>query len=204
MVGGDQVTARRDSDRLADDQAAGAPSPDALLPSLDDRQLRLLHQVGREWDRVTGDPQVWRCALPLDPDLGSYPDAADIRPTRFGRFVHVAGRDGRLPVIEVSSEAETPPTLPGRIAHRARRALLGAPLNATAIATERMRKVVALPVLSADALSSVAYGPEAMLAVLVLAGSAGLVYSLPIAAMIALLMLAGADEHRVGRHLRPH
>jgi hypothetical protein len=72
------MTARRDSDRLAVDQAAGAPSPDALLPALDDRQLRLLHQVGREWDHVTGDPQVWRCALPLDPDLGSYPDAADM------------------------------------------------------------------------------------------------------------------------------
>ena len=45
-----------------------------------------------------------------------------------------------------------------------------------------MRKLVALPVLSADALSSVAYGPEAMLAILVLGGSAGLSYSLPIAA----------------------
>nr|WP_324615838.1 hypothetical protein [Streptomyces puniciscabiei] len=35
--------------------------------------------------------------------------------------------------------------------------------------SERMRKLVALPVLSADALSSVACGPEALLAVLVLA-----------------------------------
>jgi hypothetical protein len=33
-----------------------------------------------------------------------------------------------------------------------------------------MSKRVALPVLSADALSSVAYGPQALLAVLVLAG----------------------------------
>jgi amino acid transporter len=198
------MTARRDSGRLADDQTAGAPSPDALLPALDDRQLRLLHQVGREWDHVTGDPQVWQCALPLDPDLGSYPDAADIRPTRFGRFVHVAGRNGGLPVIEVGSEAETPPTLPGRIAHRARRALLGPPLSATAIATERMRKLVALPVLSADALSSVAYGPEAMLAVLVLAGSAGLGYSLPIAAAIALLMLAVGVSYRQTIRAYPH
>jgi hypothetical protein len=181
-----------------------APSPDALLPALDNRQLRLLHEVGREWDRVTGDPQVWRRTLALDPDLGSYPDAADIRPTRFGRFVHVAGRNGRLPVIEVSSEAETPPTLRGRIAYRMRRSLLGAPLNATAIATERMRKLVALPVLSADALSSVAYGPEAMLAVLVLAGSAGLGYSLPIAAAIALLMLAVGVSYRQTIRAYPH
>ena len=53
-----------------------------------------------------------------------------------------------------------------------------------------MRKFVALPVLSADALSSVAYGPQAMLTVLVLAGLPGLWYSLPVGAAIVFLMLA--------------
>lgn len=153
---------------------------------------------------VSGDPLTWRRALPLDPGLVSYPDAAEIQPTRFGRFVPVAGRDGELPVVEATSEAETPPTRVGRIARRLRRALLGPPLSATAIATERMRKLVALPVLSADALSSVAYGPEAMLAVLVLAGSAGLGYSLPIAAAIALLMLAVGVSYRQTIRAYPH
>jgi hypothetical protein len=37
---------------------------------------------------------------------------------------------------------------------------------------------------------SVAYGPEAMLAVLVLAGGAGLSYSLPVGGAIILMMLA--------------
>lgn len=64
--------------------------------------------------------------------------------------------------------------------------------------------MVALPVLSADALSSVAYGPEAMLAVLVLAGSAGLGYSLPIAAVIALLMLALGVSYRQTIRAYPH
>ncbi|MET4925436.1 APC family permease [Streptomyces sp. PSRA5] len=59
-----------------------------------------------------------------------------------------------------------------------------------------MRKLVALPVLSADALSSVAYGPEAMLAVLVLAGTAGLRYSIPVAATIVFLMLAIGVSYR--------
>jgi hypothetical protein len=68
--------------------------------------------------------------------------------------------------------------------------VLGAPLKSSAIAYERMRKLVALPVLSADALSSVAYGPEAMLAILVLGGSTALGYALPIAAVNAFLMLA--------------
>src|SRR5258708_4424539 len=212
------MTARRDSDRQADDQAAGAPSPDALLPALDDRQLRLLHQVGREWDHVTGDPQVWRCALPLDPDLGSYPDAADIRPTRFGRFVNVAGRGGRLPVIEVSSEAETLPTLPGRIAHRARRALPGPPPSATAIATQRKRQLVALPVLSAHALSSVAYAPAAVPAgicviALLLAGNlrgvrqAGALFGAPtyafIIAVVALIAVGLTSAAARGFHPVP-
>jgi hypothetical protein len=52
---------------------------------------------------------------------------------------------------------------------QARRRLVVGPLDVSAIAVERMRKLVALPVLSADALSSVAYGPQAMLAVLVMA-----------------------------------
>ena len=59
-----------------------------------------------------------------------------------------------------------------------------------------MRKLVALPVLSADALSSVAYGPQAMLAVLVLAGLPGLSYSLPVGAAIVVLMLAVGVSYR--------
>ena len=81
--------------------------------------------------------------------------------------------------------------------------LLGPPL-AQRDRRERMRKLVALPVLSADALSSVAYGPEAMLAVLVLAGSGGLGYSLPIAGAIAFLMLAVGVSYRQTIRAYPH
>ncbi|MFI0943817.1 APC family permease [Streptomyces sp. NPDC021020] len=67
-----------------------------------------------------------------------------------------------------------------------------------------MRKLVALPVLSADALSSVAYGPEAMLAVLVLAGTAGLDFTTPVAAAIAFLMLAVGISYRQTIRAYPH
>ncbi|MEV8454105.1 APC family permease [Streptomyces sp. NPDC052095] len=67
-----------------------------------------------------------------------------------------------------------------------------------------MRKLVALPVLSADALSSVAYGPEAMLTVLVLAGAAGLAYSLPVAGVIVFLMLAVGVSYRQTIRAYPH
>jgi hypothetical protein len=53
-----------------------------------------------------------------------------------------------------------------------------------------MGKLLALPVLSPDALSSVAYGPEAMLAILVLAGSSRLSLSLPIGAVLVVLMVS--------------
>ncbi len=175
---------------------AGAPNPDVLLPELDEKQLQALSVVGRDWGRAAGNPEEWRSALPVDPDLGRYPAPRAIRPTRFGRFVRLAGRNGQLPAIETTSEMEAPSSWKGRAAGTVRRILLGPPLAVTAIALERMRKLVALPVLSADAISSIAYGPQAMLAILVLAGTAGLSYTLPISAVIAFLMLAVGVSYR--------
>jgi amino acid transporter len=184
------------------EQGPGAPSPDASLAKLDDRQLEVLRGVGREWGRVCGDPTVWREALPLDPSLGSFPNPTDILPTRFGRFVRV--QSIRPAEVEATSEAEVAPSPLARVGSELRRGLLGPPLKSTAIARERMRKLVALPVLSADALSSVAYGPEAMLVILVLGGTAGLSYSLPISATIAFLMLAVGVSYRQTIRAYPH
>jgi amino acid transporter len=193
-----------DGDR--DDRHGGrgpaAPSPDAALAKLDDRQLEVLRGVGRAWSRVCGDPAVWRAALPFDPSLANFPAPADVQPSRYGRLVRV--ESGVLPAVEATSEAERTSSPLGRVGSDLRRALLGPPLRSTAIARERMRKLVALPVLSADALSSVAYGPEAMLAILVLAGTAGLRYSLPIAATIAFLMLAVGVSYRQTIRAYPH
>jgi amino acid transporter len=182
--------------------ALKAPSPDAPLVELDERQLGVLRRVGREWGRVCGNPEVWRRALPLDPSAASYPASTDVRPTRFGRFVAV--QSDSPPEVQATNEDEAEPSPKGRLLYRGRRALLGPPLRSSAIARERMRKLVALPVLSADALSSVAYGPEAMLAVLVLAGSGGLGYSLPIAAVIGFLMLAVGVSYRQTIRAYPH
>ena len=85
-----------------------------------------------------------------------------------------------------------------------RRVVLGSPLNSSAVVHERMRKLVALPILSSDALSSVAYGPEAMLAVLALAGSAALDLSLWVSAAIVVLMLAVGLSYRQLIKAYPH
>lgn len=82
--------------------------------------------------------------------------------------------------------------------------LFGPPLKSSAVVQERMRKIVALPVLSADALSSVAYGPEAIIAVLVLAGGAGLGWSLPIGGAIACMILAVGASYRQTIRAYPH
>jgi len=175
---------------------AGTPRPDAMMPTLDEGQLAALREIGREWDQLTADPQVWRQALPVDPALGEYPKDSDFRPARFTKVVDLSGRDGQLPAIETTSAAETPLRPGARFGQAMRRLLEGAPLDASALAVERMRKLVALPVLSADALSSVAYGPEAMLAILVLAGAAGLPYSLPVGGAIMFMMLAVGVSYR--------
>jgi len=200
--GGEQDEHGGERDERATEQGPAAPSPDAPLVKLDERQLGVLRRAGEEWGKVCGNPEVWRRALPVNPSLGSFPSAKDVQPSRFGRFVHV--QSGQPSEVEATSEADALASRAGRLDFDLRRVLLGPPLKSTAIARERMRKLVALPVLSADALSSVAYGPEAMLAILVLGAGAGLRYSLPVAATIACLMLAVGVSYRQTIRAYPH
>jgi amino acid transporter len=61
---------------------------------------------------------------------------------------------------------------------------------------EKLTAMQGLAALSLDALSSVAYGPEAILVVLVAAGSAGLGYTLPITGAIIVLLAALVVSYR--------
>jgi amino acid transporter len=62
--------------------------------------------------------------------------------------------------------------------------------------SERLTALGGLAALSLDALSSVAYGPEAILVVLAGAGTAGLRYSLPVTAAIVVLLCALIFSYR--------
>ena len=158
-----------------------------VLPVLDGPELSGLRAAGMQWQDSAEIRAPEERTLPVDPRLSyeSEPGA------RRGRFVQIrSGRPEHSEDLEAMPAAGAIPSGPGRFRFVARRVLLGPPLRSAAVAEERMRKLVALPVLSSDALSSVAYGPEAMLAVLVLAGSAELKISLPIAAAIIVLMIA--------------
>ena len=61
---------------------------------------------------------------------------------------------------------------------------------------ERLTALGGLAALSLDALSSVAYGPEAILVVLVAAGTAGLRYSMPVTIAIVVLLVALVISYR--------
>lgn len=84
-----------------------------------------------------------------------------------------------------------------------KRKLIGTPLRTAEAPHERLSKVAALAIFSSDALSSVAYATEEILLVLILAGSAALSKSLPIALAIALLLLIVATSYRQTIHAYP-
>ena len=177
--------------------------PGSTVAGLDEEELAVLRRVGGHWGRALGPRRTWVRALPVDPGLHRFPRS--LEPGRGGRFAPVD-------FVETGDPAEivaTPHAGAGtsrlwRAASSWRRVVLGAPLAGSAVAHERMRKPVALAILSSDALSSVAYGPEAMLAVLALAGSGALGLSLWISVAIVVLMIAVGLSYRQLIRAYPH
>ncbi|MEV1329156.1 APC family permease [Micromonospora costi] len=186
-----------------DDGAPGSVvTPSAEFPPLAEDEVGALRRIGEQWCAGDGCPPG-PPELPVDPSLRRH-RAAPV-PSWFGRLAPIAmfevGDPGELVATE---PANVPGSRLGRSLTRIRRGLLGPPLTSAAVLYERMRKLVALPVLSSDLLSSVAYGPEAMLAVLVLAGSGALGLSLPLAAVLAVLMVAVGLSYRQTVVAYPH
>src|SRR3989441_8571086 len=77
-----------------------------------------------------------------------------------------------------------------------KRLLVGPPMRRAQARHERLGKAVALAVFASDPLSSVAYATEEILLVLILAGSAALSYSLPVALGIAALLAIVVISYR--------
>jgi amino acid transporter len=158
-------------------------------------ELAALRELGDEWQLALSGRSEQLRALPVDPDLGELaPPRRHRGPGRFDEVDFVRERDPSH--VTATAQSEAPPTRSGRALLKLKRGVLGPPLAATAIAQERMRKVIALPILSSDALSSVAYGPEAMLLVLLLAGAGALDISLYLGVAIVALMIATGVSYR--------
>ena len=174
---------------------------DAQLPALDDQAVAALREVGSQWASCMADREAWNEALPVDPDL-RYLEA---EPAGGGRFLRIRSSTRQDEEdLEATPVGEERDSRVGRLEYVARRVLIGPPLRSTALAEQRMSRRLALPVLSPDALSSVAYGPEAMMAVLVLAGSSELKLSLPIGAVLVVLMVSVGLGYRQVIRAYPH
>jgi amino acid transporter len=175
-------------------QDALTPRPAEIIPPLSGDQLEVLRDLGRHWKSVTA-PQLERLRdLPVDPSLSR---VARAKPRRFGRFAPVSMfKPEGSHELEATVKATEPPSRLGHVFESLQRAVIEPPLRSSAVVHEKMRKLVALPVLSSDLLSSVAYGPEAMLSVLILAGSRAFDLSLPLAAALVVLMLAVGASYR--------
>jgi len=105
-------------------------------------------------------------------------------------------RRSRQGMLVATSQADVPQTRLAKLQFLIKRAVLGPRLPTSAMESERLPVFKALPTLASDALSSVAYGPEAGLTVLVAAGVGALVFELPIAIAIAVLMVLVVSSYR--------
>ncbi len=94
--------------------------------------------------------------------------------------------------IEASLTLEEPRSPWGRLW----RVLVGTPIHSELEIEERLTKKKALAVFSSDALSSVAYAPQETLVVLLAAGTAALVWSLPISIAVVLLLAIVVFSYR--------
>lgn len=84
-----------------------------------------------------------------------------------------------------------------------KRVLIGKPLKTLDEGGRHLSKFKALALLSSDALSSVAYGPEQITAALVTLSALALWYSLPIAGIVLILLLAITLSYRQIIHAYP-
>jgi len=80
--------------------------------------------------------------------------------------------------------------------HDLKRLFVGTPLPTAQSRHERLDKATALATFASDALSSVAYATEEILLVLIVAGTAALSYSMPIAVAIAVLIAIVISSYR--------
>ncbi|MNH84316.1 hypothetical protein D3C73_367350 [compost metagenome] len=85
-----------------------------------------------------------------------------------------------------------------------KRFLIGRPLKSNELGEQKLNKTKALAILSSDALSSVAYGPEQILIVLVTLSAAAFWYSIPIAVGVLVLLAALILSYRQIIFAYPH
>ena len=158
---------------------------------LDEGEIQALRQAGRAWQdvpRATPAPG----AHVIDPDLETTEERGSRPGERYVRIIR-SKRQGfekiEPGVLQATARASEPTTGLARGVARVRRVLIGNPLASHDFAHQRLSKAMALAILSSDSLSSVAYGPEAILFVLAVAGGIAYGSLLPIMGAILFLLV---------------
>ena len=85
-----------------------------------------------------------------------------------------------------------------------KRLFIGKPLKSVENDEHKLSRFAALALLSSDALSSIAYGTEQIVVVLVTLSAAAIWYSLPIAAFVIILLISLTLSYRQIIHAYPH
>lgn len=85
-----------------------------------------------------------------------------------------------------------------------KRYLIGKPLKSSEEGDQKLGRFKALALLSSDALSSIAYGTEQIVLVLVTLSTGAIWYSLPLAGLVLILLLALVISYRQIIHAYPH
>ncbi len=136
----------------------------------------------------------------VSPDLETTEVATGRKPgTRYVRivrpFAHEFRRRGRGELV--ATEQVLAPQTPGQKALEAlRRVLIGRRIPTERELHERVGVLQGLVVLSPDAMSSAAYGPEEVMRVVVLAGAAALSLSFPVVAAVVVLLAIVTISYR--------
>ena len=148
-------------------------------------------QPASDGERPPGPPPVGGDLERKIAQRGQLPGNRYVVIERLGDF-----RRGRQGMLVATAQADVPQGSLGKLQYLVKRAVLGPRLPTSAIEGEKLPIYKALPTLASDPLSSVAYGPEAGLTVLVAAGVGALVFEVPIAIAIAVLMILVVISYR--------
>ncbi len=132
---------------------------------------------------------------PEQPEVmhGSKPGQKSVRLIRPSERRFQSDDEGNL---VATARAIAPRTRAERMWRGVRRVAVGSPISSEKSEEQRLSKIKALAVFSSDALSSSAYATDEILIALVAAGTVSLVWSLPLAGAIALLLGIVAISYR--------
>jgi len=158
-------------------------------PSVDDSRtvVRLQRRRGSDNQSDLAEPEEFETVH------GSKPGSRFLRLTRQGERKLVRTGEGEFEATKVGSR---PAQGVGRIFAGVRRVVLGEALASSQLGHERLSKTMALAIFSSDALSSTAYATEEILLVLIIAGTAATVWSIPIALSIGVLAAIVVASYR--------